>query len=107
MYAIRSYYVLLNKYMEGEVRIGKSKAYGLEFLLKKTEGRLTGWLGYTWSRAERTIPGINNGKTYLAPYDKPHDINTVLNYEISERVSLSANWLYATSQPVTLPVQRS
>lgn len=98
--------LLLNKYMEGEVRIGKSKAYGVEFLVKKTEGRLTGWLGYTWSRAERTIPGINNGETYLAPYDKPHDINTVLNYEISERVSLSANWLYATGQPVTLPVQR-
>ncbi|MGD9929759.1 MAG: carboxypeptidase-like regulatory domain-containing protein [Mangrovibacterium sp.] len=98
--------LLLNKHMEGEVRVGKSKAYGIEFLLKKTEGPLTGWLGYTLSRAERKVPGINEGKTYLAPYDKPHDISTVLNYDLSKRVSVSANWLYASGQPVTLPVQR-
>ncbi|MCW0481538.1 TonB-dependent receptor [Gaoshiqia sediminis] len=98
--------LLLNKQMEGEVRVGNSKAYGVEFLLKKTEGRLTGWLGYTLSRAERTVPGINEGKTYVAPFDKPHDISSVLNYDLSRRVSFSANWLYASGQPVTLPVQR-
>ncbi len=98
--------LLLNKHMEGEVRVGSAKAYGVEFLLKKTEGRLTGWVGYTLSRAERKIPGINDGKTYVAPYDKPHDISTVLNYELSKRVSISANWVYASGQPVTLPVQR-
>ncbi|TDO02810.1 TonB-dependent receptor [Sunxiuqinia elliptica] len=98
--------LLLNKYLEGELRVGDSKAYGLEFLLKKTEGDLTGWVGYTLSRAERTIPGINDGKTYVAPFDKTHDISTVLNYQLSERVSLSANWVYSTGQPVTLPIQR-
>ncbi|RKD92408.1 TonB-dependent receptor [Mangrovibacterium diazotrophicum] len=98
--------LLLNKYMEGEIRTGSAKAYGLEFLVKKTEGRLTGWVGYTLSRAERTIAEINDGETYVAPYDKPHEINTVLSYEISPRVSMSANWLYASGQPVTLPVQR-
>ncbi|MGQ8335580.1 TonB-dependent receptor [Sunxiuqinia sp. A32] len=98
--------LLLNKYIEGELRIGDSKAYGLETMLKKTEGLLTGWASYTLSRAERKIPEINDGKTYLAPYDKTHDISIVLNYEISERVSLSGNWIYTTGQPVTMPVQR-
>lgn len=98
--------LLLNRYLEGELRIGDSKAYGLEFLLKKTEGLLTGWIGYTLSRAERTIPEINNGKTYAAPFDKTHDISAVLSYQLSQRVSLSANWVYSTGQPVTLPVQR-
>lgn len=98
--------LLLNRYLEGEIRVGKSKAYGVEFLAKKTEGDLTGWLGYTLSRAERTIPEINNGKTYVAPFDKPHNLTAVLNYEISKRVSLSANWLFATGQPVTFPVER-
>lgn len=98
--------LLLNKYMEGEVRVGSSKSYGVEFLLKKTEGRLTGWLSYTLSHTERTIPEINNGKSYVAPFDKPNDISLVANYELSKRVSLSANWLYATGQPVTLPIQR-
>ncbi|WP_430971606.1 TonB-dependent receptor [Sunxiuqinia rutila] len=98
--------LLLNKYLEGELRVGNSKAYGLELLMKKTEGRLTGWLGYTLSRAERTIPGINDGNSYAAPFDKTHDFSSVLNYELSQRVSLSANWVYSTGQPVTLPVQR-
>ncbi len=98
--------LLLNKYLEGEIRTGKSKAYGLEVLMKKTEGNLTGWLAYTLSKSERTIPGINEGQTYVAPYDKPHSLNLVLNQVISKRVSLSANWLYATGQPVTLPAQR-
>ncbi|MFV0378052.1 MAG: TonB-dependent receptor [Mangrovibacterium sp.] len=98
--------LLLNKYLEGEIRTGSAKAYGLELLIKKTEGKMTGWIGYTLSRAERTIEGINDGKTFVAPYDKPHEINTVFNYEISRRVSFSANWLFATGQPVTLPVQR-
>lgn len=98
--------LLLNKYLEGELRVGNSKAYGLELLMKKTEGRLTGWIGYTLSRAERTIPGINDGKSYAAPFDKTHDFSSVLNYELSQRVSLSANWVYSTGQPVTLPVQR-
>nr|MBD3623402.1 TonB-dependent receptor [Sunxiuqinia sp.] len=98
--------LLLNKYLEGELRVGDSRAYGVEFLLKKTEGNLTGWLGYTLSRTERTIPEINDGKTYVAPFDKTHDISTVLNYQLNRRVSLSANWIYSTGQPVTLPVQR-
>ncbi len=98
--------LLLNKYVEGEIRTGTSEAYGLEFMLRKTEGKVTGWIAYTLSRAERTIAEINDGKTYVAPFDKPHDVNLVLNYEISKRVNLSANWLYASGQPVTLPVQR-
>ena len=98
--------LLLNKYLEGELRVGNSKAYGIEFLVKKTEGLLTGWTGYTWSHAERTIPGINNGKAYVAPFDKTHDFSIVTNYQLSKRVSLSANWVYSTGQPVTLPVQR-
>ncbi len=98
--------LLLNKQLEGELRVGDSKAYGLELMLKKTEGDLTGWVSYTLSRSERTIPGINDGKTYVAPYDKTHDISAVLSYQLSKRVSLSANWIYSTGQPVTLPVQR-
>ena len=98
--------LLLNKQLEGELRVGSSKAYGLELMLRKTEGALTGWTSYTLSRSERTIPGINDGKTYVAPYDKTHDLSMVFNYQLNERLSLSANWIYSTGQPVTLPVQR-
>ncbi len=98
--------LMLNKYIEGEIRTGNSKAYGLELMAKKSKGIWNGWISYTYSRAFRTIEDINNGEQYVAPYDKPHEVNTVLMYDCSKRVSISANWLFASGQPVTLPVQR-
>jgi len=97
--------LLLNKYLEGEIRTGKSNSYGVELSLKKTKGILTGWMGYTYSRAKRTIPEINQGKTYVAPFDKPHYFTIVFNYKLGERASLSANWIYASGQPSTTPEQ--
>lgn len=99
--------LLLNEKLEGELRVGKSRSYGLEMLLRKNEGRLNGWISYTYSKTERTIPEINNGKTYRAPYDKPHNFVIVLNYELTQRSYLSANWIYSSGTPMTVPVGRA
>lgn len=98
--------LLLNDKLEGEVRTGKGRAYGLEIMLKKNVGRLTGFVNYTLSRTERTVPGINDGKTYLSPTDKPHCVNLMLSYEFSKKWSFSAGWVYATGNPVTYPTGR-
>lgn len=98
--------LLLNKYIEGELRFGNATSYGLEFLLRKNEGRITGWVSYTYSKTRRTFPEINNGDPYPAPYDKPHDVAVVLNYEITKRIWVSANWVYSTGLPVTFPTGR-
>ncbi len=99
--------LLLNEKLEGELRIGKARSYGLEVLLRKNEGRLNGWISYTYSKTERTIPEINNGKTYRAPYDKPHNFVIVFNYELTPRSYLSANWIYSSGTPMTVPVGRA
>jgi hypothetical protein len=98
--------LLLNKKLDGELRFGNSKAYGAEFQIQKNEGKLTGWISYTYSRTERTIQGINNNETYLAPYDRPSTIYIVGNYELNEHISFGANFIYATGQPVTYPIAR-
>lgn len=98
--------LMLNKHMEGEIRTGKGQAYGVEFSVKKNSGRLTGFVNYTLSRSERTVPGVNQGKTYLAPYDKTHSINISANYEISKKWNASALWVYATGNPTTYPTGR-
>ncbi|MDR0393592.1 MAG: TonB-dependent receptor [Tannerella sp.] len=98
--------LMLNKNLEGEVRTGKGRAYGAEFMVRKQKGRLTGFVNYTLSRSERTIPGVNKGKTYLSPYDKTHSLNVVANYELSKKVSFSAIWVYATGNPTTYPSGR-
>lgn len=98
--------LLLNRKLDGELRFGHSKGYGAEFQLQKNEGKLTGWISYTFSRAERTILGINNNETYLAPFDRPHTIYIVANYELSQYISFGANFIFATGQPVTYPIAR-
>lgn len=99
--------LLLNTYLEGELRIGKGYSYGIETMIRKNEGLLTGWISYTYSRSFRIIPEINDGNRYNAPYDKPHSVNIVVNYDISERITASATWVYATGLPVTFPTGRA
>ena len=99
--------LLLNKYLEGELRVGSGQAYGLEFMVKKAEGRLNGWISYTLSHTDRKIKEINGGRTYLAPFDRPHNLNIVLNYDLSKRFSVSANWVYARGAAVTFPTGRA
>lgn len=95
--------LLLNKEYEGELRFGSATAYGVEFLVKYNLQKFSGWVGYTLSRTEKQINGINDGKVYPAGYDKPHDVSIVLNYEPTERISIGANWVYNTGSAVTFP----
>ena len=95
-----------NELLEGEIRTGIAKAYGVEFLLRKNSGAFTGWIGYTYSKARRRIQSINNDNWYDANYDKPHNLTIVVNYELTERLKLGATWIYTTGAPVTLPTSR-
>lgn len=88
----------------------RNQSYGVEVMLKKSKGRLTGWLSYTYSRSllqemtDRGVLTINRGEWYNAPHDKPHDIKLVANYAFTHRYSLSVNLDYSTGRPVTVPV---
>lgn len=92
-----------NVLIDGELRIGKGRSFGAEFLVRKNTGKLTGWISYTYARTYRTIPGINFGEEYRSPYDRPHNFVIVANYDITPRLNVAANWIYNTGQPVTYP----
>ena len=89
--------------VESVLLYGIGRAYGLELLLKKKEGRLTGWIGYTLSKTERKIEGINEGKWYNARQDRTHDISVVGIYDLNERWSISGVFVYNTGDAVTYP----
>jgi len=99
--------LLLNNKLEGEIRSGKAWSYGVEFLVRLNETKFNGWISYTYSRSFRQIDEINSNNPYPAPYDKPNNISIVLNYVISKRFTVSANWVYATGAPVTFPTGRA
>lgn len=92
-----------NAFVDGEVRSGIGRSYGAEILARKNFGKLTGWISYTYSRAFRTIKDINLGKEYISPYDRPHNISIVMNYEFNKYFDVSATWVYNTGQPTTYP----
>ncbi len=89
--------------IESELLYGKGRAYGLEFLIKKTSGKFTGWIGYTLSKTERKIDGINNNEWYNAKQDRTHDLSVVALYELSSKWSLSGLFVYNTGNAVTFP----
>ncbi len=80
-----------------------AKANGIEWLLRKRAGKLTGWLSYTLSKTERKIRGISNNQWYNARQDRTHDIAIVGSYKLSKKWTLSANWIYYTGDAVTFP----
>lgn len=98
--------LLLNKNLEGELRRGIGRSYGLELLLKKEKGRLTGWVGYTISKSETKVKEINNGNWYNSKSDKPHDLSIVAAYALKKRVSIGATFVYSTGVPATFPTGR-
>jgi hypothetical protein len=88
---------------------GIGRAYGLELMLKKNTGKLTGWLSYTLARTERKIKGaypeetINNGDFYPSNFDKTHDMSLTSSYQLNTRWSFSGNFVYSTGRPITYP----
>jgi len=89
--------------IESELLYGKGRAYGMEILLKKKNGKLTGWVGYTLSKTERKINGINNGEWYNAKQDRTHDLSVVGIYNLTKRWTLSGTFIYTTGNAVTFP----
>lgn len=99
--------LLLNDHLETEVLTGRGKAYGLEVLFKRNEGRWTGWVSYTFSRSwvkvagDRPETSINSGKWYPSSFDKPHDFTVAAKYELLNNVSWGLNFTYNTGRPIT------
>jgi len=112
--------LIANNAIEQVILNGKARAYGLEILLRKNNGKFKGWLAYTLSKSEQRTPGrinaasdngrsnletgINFGEWYNTPYDKPHDISVFGSYELNNKWSFNANFVYQTGQPTNYPV---
>ncbi len=104
--------LMMNPRLERDVVSTEGRAYGAELMIRRTEGRLNGWVSYTYSRTElrqsdpRIALPVNGGDWYPADFDKPHEVKLIGNYRFTHRVSVSLNAEYATGRPITLPVSK-
>jgi hypothetical protein len=95
--------IIMNKKVESQLVFGEGRAYGTELFIKKRTGKLTGWIGYTFSKTERSIDEIDDGNWYPAKHDRTHDISIVTMYQLNEKWNLSVSWVYNTGNAVTFP----
>lgn len=102
--------LLMNDHLETDFLNGKGKAYGVEFMLKRKAGKLTGWINYTYSRilhqlsSEFAEDEVNDGEFFPSNYDKPHELKLASNFKVSRRLNMSMNFNYGTGRPYTAPV---
>lgn len=89
--------------VESQLLYGKGRAYGLELYWQKKTGRLTGWLSYTLSKTEKKIAGINGNNWYNAKQDRTHNLSLVAIYPLSDRWSVSGDFMFSTGNAVTFP----
>jgi hypothetical protein len=95
--------MLINQLIEGELRFGDGWSYGIEALLRKSKGKFTGWITYTYSRTMKQIADVNNGETFPAAYDRPHNTCITLSYACGKRWNFSSHWMYLTGSPFSSP----
>ncbi len=90
---------------------GTGRVWGLELFLKKTSGKVSGWLGYSYSNVERRFDFNGDGKLeetenqaseiYTPKYSRPHSLNLVASYQVSKRNRVSLSWTMSSGQPYT------
>lgn len=92
-----------------KVCLGKGWSYGVEFLVQRSFGKTTGWIGYTWSHAKRLFDRegmvINQGKVFPAKYDRRHDLSITVQHKFSDRFDLSGTWVFSSGNCGTLGTQ--
>ncbi|WP_291859000.1 carboxypeptidase-like regulatory domain-containing protein [Marinilabilia sp.] len=91
---------------EDKLTTGSGESYGVEMLLQKNKGDLTGWLGYTYARTNVHFTELNDGNSYPARFDRRHDISLFMNYRFNKRITGSLTWMFGSGNPVTLPEER-
>ncbi len=89
--------------LESIILGGKGRSYGVEFMIRKNNGPLTGWIAYTYSKTQSKIDGINDGKWYDASNDRRHNISATASYHFNNKWEVSGIWSFASGQPLTLP----
>jgi hypothetical protein len=89
---------------------GTGKAYGVELLIKKIQGKLTGWITYAYSKSKKTIDYNENGQIeaelgekFSTKFDMPHMLKFVANYNFTEKKTLSISCVTQSGQPFTPP----
>ncbi len=89
--------------LKNDLYVGEGKAYGFEMMLKKSNGKFTGWLSYTLSWSDRNFDQLNNGNTYFAKYDRRHNLSVVGMYDLNAKWNFGLTQIFSSGNRFTMP----
>ncbi len=95
--------LLLNPYVESQLRFGTAKAYGAEIMIRHSSARWKGWISYDLSKVLKRTPGINNSKSYPPYYDRPNEITLYFDFSLSPRTDFTADWIFSSGSAFSTP----
>ncbi len=103
--------LFVNDNLEEEFAFGDGYAYGAEFSIEKSQGKLQGWIGYTLALIRKgnfrgVKQDIMDGRYFAPRYDRRHDISIVATYELNRRLTASATWVFGSGDLSWLPSGR-
>ncbi len=81
---------------------GKGFNIGLNLMLHKKAGNLTGWISYSLGRALRRFDNPEYKRWYPANHERIHELNAVCSYNYN-KWDFSTTFIYASGRPFTAP----
>lgn len=88
-----------NSTWENYIEQGKKRAYGLEILLEKKSGKISGWATYALTKTERQFQSINKGRFFPFWLVRKHKLSATINFKLFKVIELGASWTYSSGIP--------
>jgi hypothetical protein len=95
-----------------DILAGDGHSYGLDLMLRRAEGGLTGWAALSLLRAERTYPDpltagwedVPQTVTYAPIFDRRVNLDLVAQYTTARNLEIGARWNFGSGLPYTRPI---
>lgn len=98
--------IVVDSDLDEKLTFGNGTSYGLELFVRKSEGKLTGWVAYTLSKTTQQFAALNLGRSFPFTYDRRHVLNVVAMYQLNKKWSFAGNFVFNSGGAYTLPVGR-
>lgn len=86
-----------------DIVTGQFDAYGLELSVSRKINKLTAQSALTLSKTIAKFEEINQGNHFPTNFDRPINVNTIINYKLNKRFEFGALFLYTSGQNYTRP----
>lgn len=86
--------------LDPNFHIGESKAYGLDFYMKKDFSKLKTWMTYSFNSTMNKFENLNNGNLFPVNAEIKHILNTAMSYK-HKNWQYALGWYWHSGKPYT------